>query len=99
MAQGASWSEHTLEVSGAKVHTRRAGKGSPVIILHRDIGTLDKLAFYDALATDHDVIVPDFPGWGRSPRLEWMRHPRDVAILMQGTPPKLSNIVRWALRG
>ncbi|MFC1653115.1 hypothetical protein ACFL3F_05285 [Planctomycetota bacterium] len=22
-----------------------------------------------------------------------------VAILMQGTPPKLSNMIRWALRG
>lgn len=89
MANGEGWSARTVEVSGAALHVRRAGKGSPVLILHHDIGTLDKLAFYDALAADHDVIIPDFPGWGRSPRLEWMRHPRDVAVIMQGLKSEL----------
>jgi len=84
MAGREGWSEHTVEVSGAKIHVRRAGKGSPVVVLHHDIGTLDKLTFYDTLAANHDVIIPDYPGWGRSPRLEWMRHPRDVAVLLQG---------------
>jgi pimeloyl-ACP methyl ester carboxylesterase len=58
-------------------------------VLHHDIGTLDTLAFYDALTASHDVIVPDYPGWGKSPRLEWMRHPRDVAVLMQGLKAEL----------
>jgi len=89
MANGKGWSEHTVEVSGAKLHVRRAGSGSPILILHHDIGTLDKLAFYDELAANHDVVIPDFPGWGRSPRLEWMRHPRDVAILLQGLKSEL----------
>jgi len=89
MAKGADWSEHAVEVSGATIHTRRAGKGSPLVVLHHDIGTLDSLAFYDTLAETHDVVIPDFPGWGRSPRLEWMRHPRDVAILMQGLRAEL----------
>lgn len=84
MATAAGWAEHTIEVSGAKIFLRRAGKGTPVIVLHHDIGTLDNVGFYDELAKSHDVIVPHYPGWGRSPRLEWMRHPRDVAVLMQG---------------
>jgi len=89
MANGKGWSEHTVEVSGAKLHVRRSGSGSPILILHHDIGTLDKLAFYDELAASHDVVISDFPGWGRSPRLEWMRHPRDVAILLQGLKSEL----------
>jgi len=89
MANGASWSEHTVEISGAKVYFRRAGKGSPVLVLHHDIGTLDNLAFYDELAKSHDVIIPHHPGWGRSPRLEWMRHPRDIAVIYQGLRSEL----------
>ena len=84
MASVVTWSEHTVTVSGAEIHLKRAGRGSPVIVLHHDIGTLDHLEFYDRLAASHDVIIPHHPGWGRSPRLEWMRHPRDVAILYQG---------------
>jgi pimeloyl-ACP methyl ester carboxylesterase len=89
MAKSAAWADHTVEVSGAKVFLRRAGKGTPVIVLHHDIGTLDDLAFYDELAQSHDVIIPHHPGWGRSPRLEWMRHPRDVAVIYQGLKSEL----------
>lgn len=89
MAKSTAWADHTAEVSGAKIFLRRAGKGSPVIVLHHDIGTLDELAFYDELAKSHDVIIPHHSGWGRSPRLEWMRHPRDVAVLYQGLKSEL----------
>jgi pimeloyl-ACP methyl ester carboxylesterase len=89
MANATGWAEHTVEVSGAWLYLRRGGKGAPLLVLHHDIGTLDELAFYDELAKTNDVIVPHFPGWGRSPRLEWMRHPRDVAVLMQGLKAEL----------
>ncbi len=98
MATATGWVEHTVEVSGAKIFLRRAGKGTPVIVLHQDIGTLDKLAFYDEMAKSHDVIVPQYPGWGKSPRLEWMRHPRDVAVLMQGLKAEL-GLAQAALVG
>lgn len=98
MANAMGWAEHTVEVSGAKIYLRRAGKGTPVVVLHHDIGTLDNVAFYDELAKSHDVIVPHYPGWGKSPRLEWMRHPRDVAVLMQGLKADL-GLVQCALVG
>jgi len=98
MANAKGWAEDTAEVSGAKIFLRRAGKGPPVVVLHHDIGTLDELAFYDELAKSHDVIIPHFPGWGKSPRLEWMRHPRDVAVLMQGLKANL-GLAQCALVG
>ena len=98
MANATGWAEHTVEVSGAKIHLRRAGKGTPLLVLHHDIGTLDNLAFYDEMAKTHDVIVPHYPGWGKSPRLEWMRHPRDVAVLMQGLKSEL-GLAQCALLG
>jgi len=76
-----AWTESTQTIAGIKMHVRRGGGGSPVLVLHHDIGTVDSLPFYDALAAKHDVIVPDHPGWGKSERPAWTRHPRDMAAM------------------
>ena len=47
MAAGKSWSESVVEVAGAKIHLARAGSGRPVVVLHHDIGSPDRLPFYD----------------------------------------------------
>ena len=74
-----AWTETTHEIAGGKLHLSRAGSGRPVLVLHHDIGTPDRLPFYDTLAGSFDVLVPHHPGWGKSERLNWMRHPRDIA--------------------
>jgi pimeloyl-ACP methyl ester carboxylesterase len=83
MAVAATWKDQSLTLSGIKVHVSRAGKGSSLLLLHHDIGTLERLPFYDELAAKLETIIPHHPGWGRSQRAEWMRHPRDIAILYQ----------------
>ncbi len=83
MADAPKWTTRTVEVAGIKLHVARAGKGAPLLVLHHDIGTLDKLALYDTLTMSHDVIVPHFAGFGKSPRPEWMRSVRDVAAMNQ----------------
>ena len=75
------WTSSVESVAGTEIHVRRAGKGSPVVVLHRDIGSPDRLAFYDALAANHDVIIPNHPGYGASPRAEWLGNVRDVAAV------------------
>ncbi|HEX3863314.1 MAG TPA: alpha/beta hydrolase [Stellaceae bacterium] len=79
----AGWNEQNLELGDVKLHVRRGGQGRPVLVLHHDIGTLDRTAFYDALADRFDVIVPRHPGFGEVERPQWMRHPRDIAALYQ----------------
>ena len=82
MAQ--AWTDSTIELGGAKLRVLRAGSGRPVLILHRDTGTPERLPFYDALAETSDVILPLHPGFGaRSERASWLRHPRDLAVLYQ----------------
>ena len=67
-----------------KLRIGRGGSGRPVLVLHHDIGTLDKLPFYEALSARFDVIVPNHPGFGdKSERPQWLRHPRDIASLYQ----------------
>ena len=75
------WTSSTVTVAGNELHLRRAGRVKPLLLLHRDIGTLDSLLFYDLLAQSHDVLIPDHPGYGRSPRAEWIGHVRDIAAL------------------
>jgi len=76
-----AWTQTTREIAGGKLFLARAGRGRPLLILHHDIGTPENLSFYDALAAQFDVLVPHHPGWGRSERLSWMRHPRDIAAV------------------
>ena len=99
MSQTASWNRSEQRPAGVPVQLARAGAGRPVLVLHPDIGTPDRLAFYDALAERHEVLLPFHPGFGVSPRPDWMRHPRDLAVIYQalladlgGPPPVLVGL-------
>jgi pimeloyl-ACP methyl ester carboxylesterase len=81
---GVAWTESTVEFAGCKLHLSRAGSGRPALVLHHDIGTADRLPFYDALAAKYDVLIPHHPGYGRSERPEWMRSVRDIAVVYRG---------------
>jgi pimeloyl-ACP methyl ester carboxylesterase len=75
------WKSGTVTAAGTELHVTRGGKGSPIVILHRDIGTLDRLEFYDQLAQYHEVVIPHHPGYGESPRPEWVASARDIAVI------------------
>jgi pimeloyl-ACP methyl ester carboxylesterase len=60
------------------------GDGPPALVLHHDIGVPERPAFYDALARDFTVWAPSHPGYDGSPRPDWMRSVRDVAVVYQG---------------
>ena len=70
------------EVAGVKMHLSRAGSGKKILVLHHDFGAPDRLAFYDELAENFEVLVPHHPGWGKSvERPAWLRSPRDIAAI------------------
>jgi pimeloyl-ACP methyl ester carboxylesterase len=81
---GVNWTDSTIEAAGTTLHLSRAGRGRPVLVLHHETGTLDRLPFYDALAAHYDVLVPHHPGYSRSPRPDWMRSVRDIAVVYRG---------------
>src|SRR6516162_2043979 len=81
---GVAWTDSSVEFPGWKLHLSRAGTGKPVLVLHHDFGTPDRLPFYDALAVRYDVLVPHHPGYSRSERPEWMRSVRDMAVVYRG---------------
>jgi len=75
------WKSGTVSACGTDIHVTRGGSGTPIVILHRDIGTLERLPFYDALARSHEVIIPNHPGYGPSPRADWVMNVRDIAVI------------------
>src|SRR5262245_3360869 len=93
-----TWTDSTLELAGSKLHLSRAGKGRPVLVLHHDTGTPERLPFYDALAAKYDVLVPHHPGYGKSERPEWLRSARDVAVIYRGLLSEL-KLEKAALMG
>ncbi len=78
-----TWESETVPVAGTALHVARAGAGAPLLVLHHDIGRLERLPFYDALARHFTVLVPSHPGYDTSQRPDWMRGVRDVAGVYQ----------------
>ena len=78
-----TWTSETVPIAGAALHVARAGSGTPLLLLHHDIGTLERLPFYDALAQQFTVLIPSHPGYDKSERPAWMRNVRDVAVVHQ----------------
>ena len=76
-----TWKDSITEIAGTKMHMTRGGSGPTVLVLHHDIGSPDSLPFYDSLAGKFDVLIPHHPGWGKSERPQWLRHPRDIAAM------------------
>ena len=97
-----NWTDSTIEAAGVKLHLSRAGprdgKSRTVVVLHHETGTLDRLPFYDALAAQYDVLVSHHPGYSRSPRPDWMRSVRDIAVVYRGLLSEL-KVARPALVG
>ncbi|MCW5745399.1 MAG: alpha/beta hydrolase [Alphaproteobacteria bacterium] len=93
-----AWSDKQLDVAGGKLHLSRGGSGKPLMVLHHDIGTLDRLPFYDVLAQRFDVLVPHHPGYGRSERPQWLRSVRDVAVMYRALLAEL-GIAQASLLG
>jgi pimeloyl-ACP methyl ester carboxylesterase len=77
-----TYTERTNLVAGRKVRLLEGGSGEPVVVLHHSNGNPGWVPFYDRLAEQFRVIVPDLPGYGQSERPEWARDARDIAVLI-----------------
>jgi pimeloyl-ACP methyl ester carboxylesterase len=84
-----TWTSESIPIAGASLHLARAGSGTPLLVLHHDIGTLERLPFYDALAQKFTVLIPAHPGYDKSERPAWLRNVRDVAVVHQALLARL----------
>jgi pimeloyl-ACP methyl ester carboxylesterase len=68
-----------IDIAGITVELRRGGSGTPVLVIHGELGVPGWLESFAQLAEYHDVIVPSLPGYGRSTRPDWIMGVHDLA--------------------
>ena len=73
------WSEHTTRVGEHDLVVLEAGDGRPLLVLHEELGHPGPLRWESALAATRRLVVPLHPGFGRTPRVEWISGMRDLA--------------------
>ncbi|MEW6299376.1 MAG: alpha/beta hydrolase [Thermodesulfobacteriota bacterium] len=73
------WREETIRVAGTDLSIIQGGTGSPVLVLHEELGHPGWLRWHSELARSHTLLIPQHPGFGKSPRVEWVGNIRDLA--------------------
>ena len=61
-----------IDVAGITVELRRGGRGTPLLVIHGELGVPGWLESFAQLAEHYDVVVPSLPGYGRSTRPDWV---------------------------
>ena len=74
----ASWTEETIKVAGTDLVVVKGGAGRPLLMLHDELGFPGWMNWNEALAKEHAFWIPLQPGFGRTPKLDWMRSYRDL---------------------
>jgi pimeloyl-ACP methyl ester carboxylesterase len=89
MAHEIEVEDRTVDLANASIHLLAGGAGPDLLVLHHDVGPMGWTRFHALLAPTHRVYAPDMPGFGDSPRLDWTRHPRDLAAVMLAAARRL----------
>ena len=73
------WREETVRVAGTDLTLIQGGTGKPLLVLHEELGHPGWLRWHTALAQNRTLLIPLHPGFGKSPRVEWVQGVRDLA--------------------
>src|SRR5437016_5967209 len=72
-------SEETVKLAETELALIRGGIGKPLLIFHDELGYPGWMAWNAALAETRTLLIPLQPGFGKSPRVDWIRNYRDLA--------------------
>jgi pimeloyl-ACP methyl ester carboxylesterase len=74
----APWNEETINAVGTELILIKGGSGKPLLIFHDELGYTGWMQWNEALVRERTLLIPLQPGFGRTPRLEWIRSYRDL---------------------
>jgi pimeloyl-ACP methyl ester carboxylesterase len=57
----------------------KAGSGKPLLMLHDELGYPGWMTWNETLAHDRTLLIPLQPGYGKTPKLDWIISYRDLA--------------------
>ena len=75
----ADWKQKSIDIDGMELSYLKAGKGKPLLMFHEELGNPGWFHWQRELAEKYQLIVPLHPGFGVSPRIEWIRTVGDLA--------------------
>ena len=73
------FTEEIVRIAGIEMPVIKGGSGKPLLVLHDEMGYPGWLNWQRALARERTLIIPLAPGFGRTPRIEWVDNVRDLA--------------------
>jgi pimeloyl-ACP methyl ester carboxylesterase len=73
-----NWIEETVHIAGTDLVLIRGGMGQPLLIFHDELGYPGWMQWNEALAKERTLLIPLQPGFGKTPRLDWVRNYRDL---------------------
>ena len=79
MTGATEWAPAEFEVGSDRLQVLKTGRGQPLLVLHEELGHPGTLAWHGALAAERTIVLPLHPGFGRTPRVEWIASVRDLA--------------------
>ena len=92
-----------VDVNGLSAAYRRKGRGEPVLFLHGAGSTRMWLPMYERCSQSVDFIAPEHPGFGETPRPDWLRNFDDLVIHYDQLLAELGieqfHLVGWSLGG
>jgi len=74
----ANWTEHTADIAGTRLVLVKGGAGKPLLMFHDELGYPGWMTWNEELAKNREFIIPLQPGFGKTPRVEWIRDYRDL---------------------
>ena len=70
--------EETHKVAGAELVMVKGGSGKPLLILHDELGYPGWMTWNESFAHERTLLIPLQPGYGKTPKLDWVRTFRDL---------------------
>jgi len=73
--------EKRYSLAGQELVVLEAGQGKPLLVLHEELGNPGPLQWQAEMAAKRKLVTPLHPGFGVTPRYDWVASMRDLACL------------------
>ena len=71
--------EEKQNVAGAELVMVKGGSGKPLLIFHDELGYPGWMTWNETLGHERTLLIPLQPGYGKTPKLDWVMTYRDLA--------------------
>jgi len=103
MAGKDSVREENHSVGAEQLVVLKGGSGKPLLVLHEELGYPSWMKWNETLSERRTILTPLYPGFGRTPRAEWISNIRDLGSFLarfireQGLAP--IDVIGFSLGG